>query len=357
MDIDDINLKSYGLTAELERKASEYTNLFVCRVTEQHRDLYKVVGVKGEIDAFVSGKFAYDVVDQVDFPSVGDWVMVDRCHDNLGNAVIHHVLARKGVLTRKSAGITSTGQVIAANIDTIFICMSLNDDFNIRRIERYLTLAWESNAAAVIVLTKSDLCEDLDDKLSELTTVSVGVDVVVCSSESGDGYDNISSYISDGKTTAFIGSSGVGKSTLVNGLMGQQFMLTNEIRQDDSKGKHTTTHRQLLLLPNGGIVIDTPGMRELQLSGEDVSRTFKDIEDLARSCKFRDCSHKLEPGCVIREAVKNGSLSQSRFESYKKLQREAYYFEIRQRQLENQKIKNVSGNKKDRNYKNKKERR
>lgn len=341
----NINLKNYGLTERFEQEATMYDGLFIARVTEQHRELYKTISECGEIDASVSGKLAYNADSQTAFPAVGDWVMIDRLDGKGGNAIIHHILRRKSVLTRQSSGIEITGQVIAANIDTIFICMSLNADFNIRRIERYLTIAWDSMATPVIVLTKSDLCDDLPQKLDEIASVSMGVDVIHCSSENGNGYEEISTYIGQGKTIAFVGSSGVGKSTLINCLMGQDVLATRAIREDDAKGRHTTTHRQLLLLPTGGIVIDTPGMRELQIYTGNLSKTFEDIEEIAAQCKFGDCSHGSEPGCAIREEIENGTLSQKRFESYQKLQREVSYAGLNARQLENEKLNRMFGSK------------
>lgn len=239
-----------------------YDDLFIARVSEQHRELYKVISQCGQIDASVSGKLAYHADGQTSFPAVGDWVMIDRLDGSTGNAIIHHVLRRKSVLVRQSAGTEHAGQMIASNIETIFICMSLNADFNIRRMERYLTIAWNSMEAPVIVLTKSDLCIDLAQKLNDIASVSMGTAVIPCSTENRDGFDQINAYIGQGKTIAFIGSSGVGKSTLINRLMGQNVLATTTTREDDDKGRHTTTHRQLLLLPNGGIVIDTPGMRD-----------------------------------------------------------------------------------------------
>ena len=341
----DINLKNYGLNECFEQEAALYNGLFIARVTEQHRELYKVMSGYGEIGASVSGKYAYQAGDQAGFPAVGDWVMIDRMDGSAGNAIIHHVLHRKSVLARQAAGAENTGQVIAANIDTIFICMSLNADFNIRRIERYLTIAWDSMATPVIVLTKSDLCIDLPAKLDQISSVSMGVDVISCSSENGDGYEAVNTYAGPGKTIAFVGSSGVGKSTLINRLMGQDLLATKMIREDDDKGRHSTTHRQLLLLPNGGIVIDTPGMRELQIYTGNLSKTFEDIERIATRCKFGDCSHGTEPGCAIREAIENGALSEKRFESYQKLQREISYAGLNSRQLENEKINRMFGGK------------
>lgn len=341
----NINLKNYGLNERFEQEGAMYNGLFIARVTEQHRELYKVFSECGEIGASVSGKFAHNADDQTSFPAVGDWVMIDRVDAKGGNAIIHHVLRRKSVLSRQAAGTENTGQLIAANIDTIFICMSLNADFNIRRIERYLTIAWDSMATPVIVLTKSDLCNDLPQKLEDIASVSMGVDVITCSSENGDGLDEISIYIGQGKTIAFVGSSGVGKSTLINRLIGLDVLRTKAIREDDAKGRHTTTHRQLLLLPTGGIVIDTPGMRELQIYTGNLSKTFEDIEEIAARCKFGDCSHETEPGCAIREALKNETLSEKRLESYRKLQRELSYSGLSARQLENEKINRMFGGK------------
>ncbi len=341
----NINLKNYGLIQRFEQEATMYEGLFLARVSEQHRELYKVISECGETDASVSGKLAYNAYGQADFPAVGDWVMIDRLDGSTGNAIIHHILRRKSILARQAAGTEHAEQVIATNIDIIFICMSLNADFNIRRIERYLTIAWDSMATPVIVLTKSDLCRDLPEKLRDIASVSPGTDVITCSAENGDGFDEINAFIGQGKTIAFVGSSGVGKSTLINRLMGRNVLATKAIREDDAKGRHTTTHRQLLLLPNGGIVIDTPGMRELQIYTGNLSKTFEDIEELAAGCKFGDCSHGSEPGCAVREAIENGILSEKRFESYQKLQREVSYTGLNSRQLENEKINRMFGGK------------
>lgn len=322
-----------------------YDGHYLARVTEQRREIYKVVSRCGEVNASVSGKLAYHADSQIEFPAVGDWVMIDRADGDGGRAIIRHILTRKSVLARQAAGTERAGQVIAANIDTIFICMSLNADFNVRRVERYLTMAWDSRATPVIVLTKSDLCEDLPQKLDEIAAVSVGVDVIHCSSENGDGYEAVGAYAGPGKTIAFVGSSGVGKSTLINRLMGEEVLATNAIREDDAKGRHTTTHRQLLLLPNGGIVIDTPGMRELQIYTGNLSKTFEDIEEIAVRCKFSDCSHGKEPGCAVRAAIEAGTLSEKRFESYQKLQREASYTGLNSRQTESEKLSRMFGGK------------
>jgi len=341
-----INIKKYGLDERFEQEATLYEGLFLARVSEQHRDLYKVIGEQGELLASVSGKLFYAADGTMDFPAVGDWVMVDRIDGNAGKAMIHHILRRKSVFTRKAAGTSNTTQIVAANIDLVFICMSLNADFNLRRLERYLSIAWDSMAIPIIVLTKADLCDDLQQKLDELATVSAGTGVIVCSCKEENGYQNVGNYIVEGKTIAFIGSSGVGKSTLINHLMGQNVLTTKEIREDDAKGRHATTHRQLLLLPNGGIVIDTPGMREIHLYSGNLSKAFEDIAELASKCKFRDCSHTTEPNCAVRNAIEAGELSEKRLESYLKLQREIVYEGLNSRQLEQEKINRMFGGKK-----------
>jgi len=338
------NLIKYGLSDRFAQEATMHGGLVLARITEQHRDLYKAVCEQGKRTAIISGKLRYSSDIASDFPAVGDWVMIGDAGTG-GNAVIHHILRRKSVFARQAAGTGNDVQVVAANIDTVFICMSLNADFNLRRLERYLTVAWDSMATPIIVLTKSDLCGDLTAKLDEIETVSADVPVVVCSSEKGNGFDEINAMVGTGKTIAFIGSSGVGKSTIINRLLGEDVLATKAVRDDDDKGRHTTTHRQLLLLPNGGIVIDTPGMRELSLYSGDVSRTFEDIEELASTCKFSNCTHANEPGCMVRKAIENDSLSAKRFENYLKLRREVSYDGLNHRQREQEKLNRMFGGK------------
>jgi ribosome biogenesis GTPase len=339
-------LKKYGLSERFEQEATMYDGLFLARICLQHRNLYSVVCEQGELNAKVSGRLAYDAIDGTDFPAVGDWVMIDRTDNREGDAVIHHVLRRKSAFTRKAAGRSNETQIIAANIDVVFICMALNADYNLRRLERYLAVAWDSMAIPVIVLTKADLCKDLDRRLREVASVSAGTDIVVSSSLEENGYKDVESLITPGKTVAFIGSSGVGKSTLINRLIGRDVLVTKETRNDD-KGRHTTSHRELILLPNGGIVIDTPGMRELQLDTGNLARSFDDIEKLAEGCKFRDCSHTTEPKCAVRSAIESGELSRERFENYQKLKKEIGYEGLNSRQLEQEKINRMFGGKKE----------
>ena len=334
-------LCNYGLSLRFEQEATRYPDLSLARVTEQHRDLYTVVTEKGEMHASVSGKFLYHADDNTLFPVVGDWVMVSSAEDT-EHVVIHHVLQRKSVFERKAAGTQQTTQVVAANIDYIFICMSLNTDFNLRRLERYLSIAWQSTATPVIVLTKSDLCTDLADKLTEIAAVSVGADVIATSVLNADAQNQFSPYLSKEKTVVFLGSSGVGKSSLVNQLLGKDVLLTQEVGSDDS-GRHTTTHRQLFVLPEGGVVIDTPGMRELQLDTGNLSKAFEDIAQLTLQCKFRNCTHTGEHGCAVGQAIADGSLSKGRLENYRKLEKEIQYEGLNSRQLERTKINNMFG--------------
>lgn len=311
-----INLYSIGINERYIQEAGMYEiDLYIARVSTQYKDMYKIITEDGEIFAKISGKLNYSSNSNIDYPIVGDWVLVDRTTDRNGNAIIHHILSRTSYFERKVVGARVEGQIVAANIDTVFICMSLNNDFNIRRLERYISIAWDSMATPVVVLTKSDLCNDIESKVLEVQSVAIGIDILITNSISEDGYISIKKYIKYGKTIAFIGSSGVGKSTLINRLIGDESLKTNSVRSDD-KGRHTTTNRELILVPDGGVVIDTPGMRELGIISADLDKSFSDIEEIAKRCKFLDCRHENEPKCAVKEAIEKGLLDIERLEVF-----------------------------------------
>lgn len=330
-------LKTLGFTPFFEQAAANYENLYIGRISAQYPDLYRVLCEGQEFMASVSGKLRFAASSPAQFPAVGDFVLLDRASDENGHGVIHHVLPRKSVFARKAAGTTHDTQIIAANIDTVFLCMSMNHDFNLRRLERYLSIAWESGARPVVVLTKTDLCDDLATNILQVESVAIGTDILATSALSEEGFSPLLRYMQVGQTIAFIGSSGVGKSTLINQLAGEEKFLTGGLR-NDHKGRHTTTNRELVLLDSGCLVIDTPGMRELGVEGIDLSKSFEDIEEYAAQCRFRDCSHQGEPGCAIFQAIQEGTLSQSRLESYEKLQRETQYQGLNFKELETTKI-------------------
>lgn len=337
-----IKMENLGLNQQFLAESKLYTGLIIGRVVSQYKDLYKVICSNGVLTAEVSGKFRFEVKHLSGYPAVGDFVMVDRDHNTNGNAIIHNILTRKSAFIRKAAGTANQEQIVATNIDTVFICMSLNNDFNLRRLERYLAIAWDSNAIPVIVLTKSDLCDDLSVKLLEVNSVAIGVDVLVATSMHEDGYLQVLDYMKKSQTVAFMGSSGVGKSTLINRLLGQNVIATKDLRNDD-KGKHTTSRREMFLLPSGGVVIDTPGMRELGLESVDLSKAFSDIDQLSAMCKFHDCTHTKEPGCAVRQAIDEGILHIERLESYRKLKKETKYDGLDSRQIEKTKLNEMFG--------------
>ncbi|MNO51498.1 putative ribosome biogenesis GTPase RsgA [compost metagenome] len=337
-----INMNNVGLTDKFIQESLHFKDLKIGRISSQYKDLYKVITVNGEFTAEISGKFRYEARLLSDYPAVGDFVMLDREDDSNGHIIIHHVLSRNTAFERKAAGTANDVQVVATNMDIVFICMALNNDYNLRRLERYLSIAWDSGATPVVVLTKADLCEDVQARINEVSSVAIGADVVVTTGLSEDGFLRMKSYIEREKTYAFIGSSGVGKSTLINRLMGTSVMETSGTRNDD-KGRHTTTRRELLVLPDGGVIIDTPGMRELGIESADLSRSFSDIDSLALQCKFTDCSHQNEPKCAVQQAINTGRLSAERLASYNKLKKEAKYAGLNSKQIEAEKILTIFG--------------
>ncbi len=346
-------LKHYGADERILTQAALCPEFFLGRVLSQYKDFYRIITEQGETLAEISGKFRFEAARLSDYPAVGDFVMADRAEVGAGNAIIHRVLPRKSVFERTAVGMDNETQVVAANIDVVFLCMSLNHDYNLSRLERYLSVAWNSGATPVVVLTKSDLCEDLPSVLSEISAVAPGTELVVTSGFDLPSCERLLSYLGEGKTASLIGSSGVGKSTLINRLAGAELLSTSAIGQND-KGRHTTTRRELLLLPRGGVVIDTPGMRELGVESVDLAKSFSDIDALAAACRFRDCTHTGEPGCAVLAALEDGTLDQRRLESFQKLRREAKYDGLSSRQIETEKLNamfaGVGGMKKARDF-------
>ena len=311
-----MNIEDYGIVPNCEHLPG-----IPARVTAVHKERYEIVCQHGITHARLKTKEYY--VDTQDFPTTGDFVMIHYI-DN-GDSQIIATLPRKTFFSRREPGPVPRDQAVAANFDYVFIMQSLNLDFNPKRLERYLTLAWQSGATPVILLTKADLAEDYWDYLTQVDRVAAGVNIHVVSAHTGYGLPRLNAYLQPGKTVVFLGSSGVGKSSLVNALAGEEIMAVSAIREDDSKGRHTTTHRQLIRLQSGVMIIDTPGMRELGMwdVSEGLDQAFADVESYLGKCRFSDCKHEREPGCAIRAAIEAGQLDISRWESYQKLSEEA----------------------------------
>lgn len=305
------------------------------RVIRVDRGIYHLEGSEGIFLAELRGRFQVEAIAAADYPAVGDYVVVDRLNDRRGHGMIAEVLPRKSQFSRKVAGNRLDEQVVAANIDTVYVCMALNHDFNLRRLERYLTQAWSSGASPKILLTKGDLCKEREERLQDVQEIAFGVEVFVVSAVTGTGMDEWMESLHPKETGVLLGSSGVGKSTLINTLLGIEHLETQGLRNDD-KGRHTTTYRELVTLPNGAYLIDTPGMRELQLMDDEEAgkSVFSEIEALAKRCRFRDCGHQSEPGCVIQAALQNGELLEERWESYQKILREQRFMEKKRKERE-----------------------
>jgi ribosome biogenesis GTPase len=294
------------------------------RVAEENRSLYYLFCENGECWAELRGKLRHNAASPAALPAVGDWVLAQQ-HGSRGT--IHHLFERRSKFSRKVAGKKTEEQIVVANVDTVLLVSSLNREFNPRRIERYLTLAWESGARPIVVLNKSDLCVDISTLACDADAAAMGVPVVITSALQGDGLAELREIVRTGGTTALLGSSGVGKSSLINALLGRELQPTREVREADDRGRHATTSRQLILLPGGGLLIDTPGMRELQLwdTGDGLEQSFADIQELAGRCRFRDCSHTSEPGCAVIAGI-----DAARLASFHKLAREQRFIESKQ---------------------------
>ena len=293
------------------------------RVAIEFNHNYRVYVDDGELDATAAGRLKHRAPSRAALPAVGDWVAVRRRRDEDRGAIVA-VLPRRSWFSRKMAGQVTNEQVVAANVDVIFIVMGLDADFSVRRLERYLLLARESGAMPVVILTKPDLARDLTAQVAEVRAAAGDLAVHVVSPKYNEGIGHVAAYLTTARTGALLGSSGVGKSTIINRLVGEDVRKTREVRESDSRGRHTTMHRELVKLPSGGLIIDTPGMRELQLWDvtEAVRETFDDIEALGLHCHFTDCRHRDEPRCAVKAAVGEGRLAAERLESYLKLQEE-----------------------------------
>jgi len=329
------NLEDLGWNSFFQKhyQTSKIPDSVPARVTSESKGSFKVYCRFGELSAKISGKMRFQAGEEYQYPAVGDWVVIKQLI-NEQKCMIHAVLLRKSKFSRKVAGERTEEQIVSANIDTVFIVSGLDGgrNFNLRRIERYLTLAWNSGATPVIVLNKVDLCQDIDIYVQSVESIAPGISIHPVSAKEQIGLDALRNYLTKGNTTAFLGSSGVGKSALINALLGIEKQATGEVRADDRMGKHTTTKRELIILPGGGIVIDTPGMREIQLwaGEEDLQGAFHDIEMLAEKCRFSDCSHNVESDCAVRAAIDQGKLDPARLESYRKLQNELNYLASRE---------------------------
>jgi ribosome biogenesis GTPase / thiamine phosphate phosphatase len=327
-----LNLEDLGWNSYFQNQTATYQkeNLIPARVIFNSRGVYRLASEKGELWGEIAGSLRYKTLSSEDLPVCGDWVLSDNPMDE-DRTVIRFLLQRKTLFTRQQPGTTPGPQVVAANVDTVCLVSGLDSDFNLRRIERYLALAWESGARPVIVLNKADICAEAPARLAEAMSLSPGVPVSVVSAENGNGMQSIFNYVGRGETLALLGSSGVGKSSIVNRLLGRSIQEVRETDADTGRGMHTTAARQLFLLPSGGLIMDTPGMRELQAWSVEpgLEAVFEDIQSLAKGCRYRNCSHQSEPGCQVHAAVDRGELDIGRLTNYFKLSKEARYIEMK----------------------------
>jgi ribosome biogenesis GTPase len=328
-----MNLSLAGWTPVLDAAFAPHraAGLVPARVALELNHIYRVWTDGGEVLAEVAGKLRHEAAGQHELPAVGDWVALLTPPDG-SRARIEAILPRTSVFTRKVAGSETKKQVVAANIDTVFLVSALDRDFNPRRVERYLLLAAQSGATPVVILNKADLAgAHLEEAKQVIAEIARAVPVIALSAKTGEGLDALAPYLAPGQAVALLGSSGVGKSSLINSLAGEDLLKTREVRESDDRGRHTSTHRQMVRLPAGALLIDTPGMRELQLwdVGEALDEAFDDVDALASGCRFRDCRHRQEPGCAVKAAVAAGTIASDRYEAYLKLQAERDAFEVR----------------------------
>jgi ribosome biogenesis GTPase / thiamine phosphate phosphatase len=320
-------------------------NCVPARVVSQQRGMWRVAGDFSERWAEASGSLRKESETGGDWPAVGDWVAAE-IHESQEHAILQHVLPRRSRFARKAAGKQVAEQVIVSNIDVALIVAALDGDFNVRRIERYMTQCWESRARPAIVLNKADVCAEPRERLAEVERIALGVPIFLISANTGQGMAELEAQFSKGQTIVLLGSSGVGKSTVINRLLNAERQATHPVRENDSRGRHTTTSRELFLLPGGAMLIDTPGLRELQLwnAAAGLAQTFADIDELASQCRFRDCNHQNEPGCALQAALASGMLDEDRWENWRKLRREQEFLlrkmdpEIRQAEKKRVKV-------------------
>ncbi len=320
------SLKQLGWNSFFEENSKSFKQkgFSFARVITEHKERYITAAEIGELQSEVTGKLLYSSESSAELPKVGDWVAVITYEDEM-KAIIHDLLPRKSVFGRKVSGKKIQEQVIASNIDLLFVVQSLDANYSHRRLERYLTMAFEGNMEPIVILNKSDICPDAKIKLNELKNIFPEIKCFAVSAQTGDGINFVKELLSEGKTCALVGSSGVGKSSIINSILGYDRQKVNDVRLVDSKGKHTTTTRELILTPDGGIIIDTPGMREFQLwtADDGLESVFPEIDELSSGCRFKDCSHIHESGCAVLNALQSGELSRERYDSYLKLRKEA----------------------------------
>lgn len=310
---------------------SAYAKSSLARVSTVNKNNYLIRNEYGEIPAEVTGKLMFGAEENLDLPVVGDWVSVEYFNEDT-LAIIHNILPRKSLLKRKVAGRGIEYQPIASNIDTAFIVQSVEFDFNLRRLERYLIMTHEGRIEPIILLSKTDLIskENLEQEIAAIQGINPNCEIIAFSNKTGEGLENIQNILKPGKTVCLLGSSGVGKTTLINRLIGKEIFSTDAVREKDGKGKHITARRQLIILEQGGLIIDTPGMRELGNIGVStgIKETFGDIFELAENCRFKDCTHTEEPDCAVLNAVKSGELNEKRYQNYLKVRKESEFFEM-----------------------------
>lgn len=325
-----MNLDELGWNHFFQQQLSPEEPFTPARVYRQDKNQYHLFSEQGKLTGIVPGRLRKEALSKAQLPCVGDWVLVSEIEGaETGTVLIERLLERKSKFSRKEAGDVVDEQIIAANIDTAFIVSGLDDNFNPHRIERYLLLSWNSGAIPVIILNKADLCDDIDKKVSKIQSIAAGTPIHVISATSDEGLEALQEYMTKGSTCVFLGSSGVGKSTIINTLLGFDKFETSSVREEDSMGRHTTTFRELVQTPDKGLIIDTPGMRELQIWADSsaISQSFDDVVTLAYQCKFSDCQHNTEPGCAITKALATGELAQDRLDSYYKLLKEVEHLE------------------------------